>query len=177
MSPVSAKPGLAAGKGFSLVEALVVVMVMLVIAAIAIPGFVHARMRANEASAVVSMKTIRTAEIMYMQTYPEIGYANSLGVMGTQGSTCENPNANAACIIMDDALASGVKNGYMFEVLGDGMKPSYNYTVNATPESSGVSGRCSFTSSETGEIMLAVAGTGNSQPGRFSLGSTGTCDH
>jgi type IV pilus assembly protein PilA len=161
--------------GFSLVEALVVVMVILVIASIAIPSFVQAKMKANEASAISSMRTIRTAEILYAQTYPEIGYTGILADLGTHGSDCASPGPRNACIIMDDALASGAKSGYIFEITGDGIKPSNNYTLNGSPESAGISGRCSFSSDQSGEInFTATAGSGTS---RFSLGSGNSCDH
>ena len=81
--------------GFSLVELLVVVMVILVITAIAIPSFVQARMKANEASAVSSMHTIQTAEFMYSESYPDHGYAKRLADMGANGSDCKNGNGEA----------------------------------------------------------------------------------
>ncbi|MGZ4876208.1 MAG: prepilin-type N-terminal cleavage/methylation domain-containing protein, partial [Candidatus Angelobacter sp.] len=133
----NANPGLA---GFSLVEILVVVMVILIIAAIAIPNLVHGKMRANEAAAVASVKTINTAEVMYNNAYPEVGYSSSLANLGSNGSSCERPTSSNACLIMDEALTSGLKNGYIFEIVGDGNKPTMSYNVNASPES-GVSGR------------------------------------
>src|SRR6476660_2056365 len=72
--------------GFSLVEVLLVVMVILIIAAIAIPNLVHGKMRANEAAAVASMQTIHTAEVLYFNTYPEVGYSSSLKVLGSNGT-------------------------------------------------------------------------------------------
>src|SRR6266851_2088519 len=95
----NANPRLA---GFSLVEVLVVVMVILIIAAIAIPNLVHARMRANEAAAAASVKTIQTAEVMYNTTYPDVGYSGSLPNLGTHGSACDSVSRTNACIIMDD---------------------------------------------------------------------------
>ena len=152
-----------------------VAMVILVIAAIAIPSFVQARMKANEASAVLSMKTINTAEILYAQTYPDIGFTSHLPDLGANGSSCDTPDSRHACIIMDDALASGFKSGYVFELSGDGAKPSFSYTSSASPASAGVSGRCSFGSSQSGDItMIVLDGAGSS---RFAVGSSGTCDH
>src|SRR6476619_4947405 len=87
--------------GFSLVEILVVVMVILIIAAIAIPNLVHGKMRANEAAAVSSVKTINTAQLMYNNTFPEVGYSSSLANLGSHGSTCEKPTSTSACLIMD----------------------------------------------------------------------------
>ena len=101
------KCGSARLDGFSLVEVLVVVMVILVIAAIAIPNLVHGKMRANEAAAVASVQAIHTAEVLYNNTYPEIGYASSLKALGGSGPTCDKPTSTAACLITDEALTSG----------------------------------------------------------------------
>ncbi|HXA84322.1 MAG TPA: prepilin-type N-terminal cleavage/methylation domain-containing protein [Candidatus Dormibacteraeota bacterium] len=168
----NANPGLA---GFSLVEILVVVMVILIIAAIAIPNLVHGKMRANEAAAVASVKTINTAEFIYYNTYPAVGYSSNLANLGSHGSSCDNPTSTNACLIMDEALTSGLKNGYIFEIVGDGNKPTISYTVNASPES-GVSGRCSITSSEGGDVRLSLPG-GPASAGDKSVGSGSSgCD-
>jgi prepilin-type N-terminal cleavage/methylation domain-containing protein len=157
--------------GFSLVEVLVVVMVILIIAAIAIPSLVQGRMRANEAAAVASIKTIQTAQTLYTNTYSDIGYSGSLANLGSHGSNCEKPTSTSACIIMDDALTSGLKSGYIFELVNDGNKPSTAYTVNATPESS-ATGRCAVGSSQSGELRFSVPGSSGSVGGR-SLGAGG----
>jgi len=168
----NANPRLA---GFSLVEILVVVMVILIIAAIAIPNLVHGKMRANEAAAVASVKTINTAELMYNDAYPNVGFSSNLANLGSHGSSCDNPTSTNACLIMDEALASGVKNGYIFEIVGDGNKPTIGYTVSASPES-GVSGRCSISSSESGGIRLSIPG-GPATTGDKSVGSGSSgCD-
>lgn len=144
--------------GFSLVEVLVVVMVILIIAAIAIPSLVHAKMRANEAAAVASVQTIHQAETLYAGTYPDVGFSGSLPNLGSHGSNCEKPTSTSACIIMDDALTSGLKSGYMFDLVGDGNKPSTSYTVTASPES-GATGRCSISASASGELHFTFAGS------------------
>ena len=164
----NANPGLT---GFSLVEVLVVVMVLMIIAAIAIPNLVHGKMRANEASAVASVKTINTAEYTYNNAYPDVGYSSSLANLGSHGSTCETPSSSNACLIMDEALTSGIKSGYLFEVVGDGNKPTLAYTVNAAPESA-VSGRCSISSSQSGEVKIAGPGV-PTNGGDKSVGSSG----
>lgn len=177
MSPVSVKTEKkllsTTPTGFSLVELLVVVMVILVIAAIAIPSLVHARMKANEAAAVASMKTIQTAETLYATQYPDEGYSPSLAWMGPNGSDCENPGPRGACIIMDETLASGFKSGYIFDLVGDGQRPSANYTLTATPQSTGFSGGCSFTSGQSGEIVRSSP-DGSSQ-GRIAMGGSSGC--
>jgi type IV pilus assembly protein PilA len=161
--------------GFSLVEILVVVMVILIIAAIAIPNLVHGKMRANEAAAVASVKAIDTAETLYFNTYPEVGYSGNLTNLGPNGTTCEKPSSTAACLIMDEALASGMKSGYLFEIVGDGNKPSGAYAVSATPESS-LSGRCAVSSNQGGDLHLSLPGSTVTTGSRsISDGSSG-CD-
>jgi type IV pilus assembly protein PilA len=173
MTGLTSKTARARGvRGFSMVEALVVVMIVLVIAAIAIPSMLQARIRANEGAAMASIHTIQTAQTLYLNTYPEVGYAASLADLGSHGSNCDPPGKKNACLIMDEALAGGLKNGYMFEVLTDGNTPASAYSVTASPESVGSSGRCSYVSDQSG-AMQANPATGSS--GKFSLGSGG-CD-
>jgi type II secretory pathway pseudopilin PulG len=147
-------------------------MVILVIAAIAIPNLVHGKMRANEAAAVASVQTIHTAEVLYNNTYPDVGYSSNLRNLGSNGTTCDKPTSTAACLIMDESLTSGIKNGYVFEVVGDGNKPTASYTVSASPETS-VSGRCTVTSNESGEVHFSIPGT-PVNGGSKSMGSGGS---
>ena len=65
-------------KGFSLIELLIVVAIILIIAAIAIPNLLRARIAANEASAASGIRTINTAEVAYNSNYPAQGYSPSL---------------------------------------------------------------------------------------------------
>jgi prepilin-type N-terminal cleavage/methylation domain-containing protein len=163
------------GKGFSLVEVLVVVMIILVIAAIAVPNMLKARMKANEAAAVANMRTINTAETMYFNAYPQVGFAGNLADLGSHGSNCESPGKTNSCIITDDALTSGLKNGYTFDLVGDGQVPSAGYNLTAAPESNGATGRCNFSSTQSGSIQVEIPNpTGIT---RFSLGETNNCDH
>ncbi|MGH9569590.1 MAG: prepilin-type N-terminal cleavage/methylation domain-containing protein [Candidatus Angelobacter sp.] len=171
MSFVKTRRAKSVSIGFSLVELMVVVMVVLVIAAIAVPSLLHARMRANEAAAVASMKTIQTAETLYALEFPEVGYAPSLARLGPNGSDCEKPGPTNACLIMDETLTGGLKSGYVFEIVGDGRTPSSDYTLTATPESAGVSGRCGFSSSQAGDVSVIPTGG----QGRFAMGAGG-CD-
>ncbi|HEY6305796.1 MAG TPA: prepilin-type N-terminal cleavage/methylation domain-containing protein [Candidatus Angelobacter sp.] len=160
-------------RGFSLVEILVVVMVILVIAAIAIPNMLQARMRANEAAAVASMNVIHTAEAVYSNTYPQVGYAGNLADLGSHGSNCETTGKTNSCIIRDEALTSGVKGGYTFELVGDGRVPDANYTLTAAPESPGTSGRCAYTADESGQILTTPP---NSSPAARSMGGGAACE-
>jgi prepilin-type N-terminal cleavage/methylation domain-containing protein len=177
MSSVRSKPDIKkAGTnsaGFSLVETVVVVMVILIIAAIAIPNLVHGKMRANEAAAVASIKTVNTAEALFINTYPDVGYSSNLANLGSNGSSCEKPTSTSACLIMDETLTSGVKSGYLFEIIGDGNKPTSGYTVTATPESN-MSGRCAVSSSQSGDVHFSIPGT--TPTGGRSVGDSGGCD-
>lgn len=155
--------------GFSLVELMVVVMIVLVITAIAVPGLLHARMKANEAAAVSSMKTIQTAQTLYSLLYPEVGYSPSLAWLGSNGSDCENTGPHNSCLIHDEALTSGMKSGYVFEISSDGKTPSADYTLTANPISSGISGRCEFSSGQSGEIGIVPQGGS----GHFAVGTSG----
>jgi type IV pilus assembly protein PilA len=155
-------------RGFSMVEALVVVMIILVIAAISIPNMLQARIKANEGAAVASLHTIQTAQTLYFDTYPDVGYASLLADLGSHGTDCQRPGKTNACIIMDEALTSGLKNGYMFGILTDGSKPATAYTATATPQALGSSGHCSYTSNQSGAIQ--VVSTKSS--GRFTIGDT-----
>src|ERR1039458_320125 len=80
-------------KGFSLIELLIVVAIILIIAAIAIPNLLRSRIAANEASAVGSLRTINTAEITYVTTYPSSGYSPDLPSLA--GSACTSPTSAA----------------------------------------------------------------------------------
>src|SRR5271170_4040169 len=111
-------------KGFSLIELLVVVAIILIIAAIAIPNLLQARVAANEASAVASLRTITVAQVTYNDNYPTVGFAPALTNLG--GTNCSAPDQNGACLI-DSLLASGTKNGYTFNSTGIGANPSGQY--------------------------------------------------
>jgi len=161
-------------RGFSLVEALIVVVVILVLAAIAVANVLRARMKANEAAAIANMRTIHTAEAMYYDAYPQVGYAGSLPDLGSHGSTCETTSKTSSCLLMDDALTSGLKSGYIFDLLGDGQVPSQAYRLTASPEGSGTTGRCTFTSDQTGTITVETPGS-SGKPGHFILAGK-TCD-
>ena len=106
-------------QGFSLIELLIVVAIILIIAAIAIPNLLQARVAANEASAVASLRTITVAQVSYADNYPTVGFAPALANLG--GTNCSAPDQNGACFI-DSQLASGTKNGYNFTSIGIGIE-------------------------------------------------------
>jgi type IV pilus assembly protein PilA len=132
-------------KGFSLIELLIVVAIILIIAAIAIPNLMRARISANEASAVSSLRTLNSAQISYNSNYPEVGYAASLAALS--GTNCNPPTSAGACLI-DTQLASGIKNGYRITISGTGSTTpvsSYQFSADPlTPNQTGVRYFCSF---------------------------------
>jgi type IV pilus assembly protein PilA len=120
-------------RGFSLIELLIVVAIILVIAAIAIPNFLRAKMTANEAQAVSSIHALNTAEIEYTAMNPAIGYSATLIAIGPTGTG-----------YIDAVLASGTKGGYTITYVPAAGVPSTAYTINADPIVRGVTGMRSF---------------------------------
>jgi type IV pilus assembly protein PilA len=118
-------------KGFSLIELLVVVAIILIIAAIAIPNLLQARVAANEASAVASLRTINVAQVSYNQSYPTVGFAPTLVALG--GTNCAPPDETSACVI-DTLLAAGTKNGYTFIATGSPISGSGNRSFCTTED-------------------------------------------
>jgi len=149
-------------KGFSLIELLIVVAIILIIAAIAIPNFLASRMAANESSAVQETRAITTAQVVYNTQYG-IGYSVALADLGDAGG--QTATATNACLI-DAVLAAGSKAGYTFlylPLLADGAGHFTTYSVNANPKVLGSTGRRFFYADQTAVIRqnytaAAVAG-------------------
>jgi type IV pilus assembly protein PilA len=132
-------------KGFSLIELLIVVAIILIVAAIAVPAFIRSRIAANEASAVASMRTINTGEVTYNNTYPST-YA-TLAQLGPDGATCTTPSSTNACLI-DNVLANASsattsKDGYYFTIGGDLVTGYTSLAQPAAPNSTGTRTFCS----------------------------------
>ncbi len=147
-------------RGFSLIELLIVVAIILIIAAIAVPSYLHARIEANESSAVGSLRTINTAQITYNSSYPTVGYAGTLTALG--GTSCTPPNSSSACLI-DTLLAGGLKSGYTFNLTGASGTPNSSYQLIATPAVWDVSGIRYFCSYQDAVL-------------RYSMNVIATCD-
>ncbi|HLX85315.1 MAG TPA: prepilin-type N-terminal cleavage/methylation domain-containing protein [Terriglobales bacterium] len=140
-------------QGFSLIELLIVVAIILIVAAIAIPNLLQARVAANEASAVGSLRTINTAEITYYSNYADLGFSPTLTALG--GVSCAPPDPTSSCLI-DTLLASGTKSGYNFTATGIGTAPVSQYFATAMPIPG--SGNRSFCSVEDGVIHYDPSG-------------------
>ena len=149
-------------RGFSLIELLIVVAIILIIAAIAIPNLLRSRIAADEASAVGSLRTLNTAEITYNTTYPNVGFACSLATLGPPASG--SSASSSAAGLVDSNLSGGVKSGYSFTLLSstcapaNGIKTTYDY--GAAPVSPGVTGQRYFCTDLSGVIQYNASTSG-----------------
>jgi prepilin-type N-terminal cleavage/methylation domain-containing protein len=143
-------------KGFSLIELLIVVAIILIIAGIAIPNLLRSRMAANEASAVGSLRAINTAELTYSAVWG-VGYGAALSNLG--GATSCTASSTTACLI-DPVLSGGAKSGYTFAAVGNTPVAGANqgFESNATPTSPNTGTRA-FCSDQTGVIRYKTSGT------------------
>jgi type IV pilus assembly protein PilA len=147
-------------KGFSLIELLIVVAIILIIAAIAIPNLLRARIAANEASAASGIRTINTGEISYYTTYQTYANLNQMGTPGGPTAACTNPPTAAAACVIDGVLAwngnpaNNGKSGYTYTAAGGGV----TYNAVADPLAQGQSGVRSFCSVEDGVVRFAAVG-------------------
>ena len=131
-------------KGFSLIELLIVVGIILVIAAISVINFSRSRIAANESSAVASVKVINTAQIAYSASYPTAGYATNLGQLGPAptGSAATSTTAG----LLDDVLGCPnqpcQKSGYAFTIANATIGNFQVTAVPTSPNNTGTRGFC-----------------------------------
>ena len=152
-------------RGFSLIELLIVVAIILIIAAIAVPSLLKARISANEASAVSSVRQIKTSEILYSNAYPAIGYAVQLSHLG--GPEPCSPSSTTACLVPDPLSNAGPgtagKSGYVFSAVGSASSsggPNDIFVVGAAPLNPNITGTRLFCSSSD-NAMRADPGPGS----------------
>ncbi len=148
-------------QGFSLIELLIVVAIILIIAAIAIPNFMRSRVAANQASAVGSLRTLNTAEFTYSATYNK-GYSSTLGYLGppAAGAAADITHSGIIDSVLSGSASGGLgamtstKSGYLFTYspgpLINGEISSY--TIIAAPTSQGTSGTNSYFVDQTGVV-------------------------
>ena len=155
-------------KGFSLIELLIVVAIILIIAAIAIPNLLRSRIAANEASAVGSLRTINTAEVTYASTYPTVGFV-PLATLGIAGGTAGTATS-ASAQLLDNVLGCTAgntgafcpKSGYNFTVTATAGTPNSTYTSNANPLTFQQTGVRYFYSDASGVIRYNTSVTATS---------------
>jgi type IV pilus assembly protein PilA len=129
-------------RGFSLIELLIVVAIILILAAVAVPKLNQNRMLANETAAVQHVKTLHQAQVQYQSQFGR--YATTLTELGPGAGGSEQVGPSAANIIPSD-LAQGKKAGYVFQMQGG----PQGYIVTATPEVQNSTGRRAFYSDQT----------------------------
>lgn len=150
-------------RGFSLIELLIVVAIILVLAAIAIPSLLRSRISANEASAVASIRSINTAQVTYAVTYPSEGFADNLAKLGTPTGT--TPVSSAAAGLLDWVLGCAAqpcpKSGYQFSITNVQNIPVSSYAVVATPLIYGQTGVRGFCSDQLSHVSYDPSGSTN----------------
>jgi type IV pilus assembly protein PilA len=148
-------------KGFSLIELLIVVAIILIIAAIAIPNLLKARISANESSAVGTVRAVSTATVQFSAQCPNLGFPLTVALMGPGAGDCTGAG------IIDQVIVGGSKSGYNFTYApgaanAQGVVSSYTY--NADPITQAVTGQRHFYLDQTGVIrynQLVAAGPGD----------------
>ena len=149
-------------RGFSLIELLIVVAIILIIAAIAIPNLIASRERANEAAAVEALRTLLESQAAYNVSYGStVGYAGTLAALGP-GSVCDQTHA---CMV-DAQLGCGsppcTRGAYNFFMMSDsGSAPFQDYAFTATPLTWNTSGAKNFCAAEDGIIRYQLSGSGS----------------
>jgi len=129
------------------------VAIILIIAAIAIPNLLRARISANESAAAGATRTIATTEIQYQSAYPSVGYAAALSNLGTPSTGCGTASSTQACLI-DSALTSGTKGGYLFTATSAGGTPTTQFEEGGAPQSSSTGNR-SFCAVEDAVVRVS----------------------
>lgn len=143
--------------GFSLIELLIVVAIILIIAAIAIPNLLRARMASNEAAAISTVRNINSSEVVYYNEFPDIGYAVTLSQLGP-GNPCSTTGACLIDEVVGCAAEPCQKGGYQYFMTSDtaGATPRTTYAATATPVRFGQSGTRNVCSTEDGTLRQGV---------------------
>ncbi len=146
-------------KGFSLIELLIVVAIILIIAAIAIPNLLRSKMAANEASAVATLRTLNTSAVSYSTSYGN--YPPSLASLGpiASGGTPSSTTADLVDSVLGQDPAT--KSGYTFVYVGTGT-PTSSYSITATPVNVGTTGQRGFFTNQSGVIRADPSGAATS---------------
>lgn len=151
--------------GFTLMELLIVISIMLILMLIAIPNYLHLTRDANQTSAIQSLRAIQEAEVQYQTDYPSSGYACSLAALGGNADAGA-PTAQASQLLPSD-LASGQKSGYTFNITNctkatvNNQDMYTSYEATAVPQAVGKTGQNGYCLDMTGEIKVDPSGGTN----------------
>jgi type IV pilus assembly protein PilA len=143
-------------KGFSLIELLIVVAIILALAAMAIPNMIRSKMSANEASAVSSLHAISNAQAGYSMTYPQIGYADELTKLAfpPPGQPVDANHAGIIDWVLGCTTQPCAKSGYQFSIGNTVGTPISGYIAVATPVTQGQTGRRGFCSNQVSQVTV-----------------------
>ena len=148
-------------KGFSLIELLIVVAIILIIAAIAIPNLMRARMAANDSSAAASERSIITAEVAYFSAFPTLGYPAAMATLGGLINVACVPSPATACLLDNNLANNGPgglgKSGYNFAAGGIGAAPANTFLTTGTPVSA-TTGSKAYCATEDGVVRTQAVG-------------------
>jgi type IV pilus assembly protein PilA len=155
--------------GFTLMELLIVMSIMIILMLIAIPNFISMKAQADETSAIQSLRAIYQAQIQYQTDFPANGFACSLTALG--GNASAGPPSPQAAQVLQGDLSTGQKSGYTFNIVNctkvtvNNQDMYTSYEATAVPQSIGKSGHRGFCIDQAGEIKSDPAGGTNcSQP-------------
>ena len=149
--------------GFTLIELLIVITIILIIAAVAIPSLIQAKISADEASAVNTIRTLNTAQVSYQSIFPQVGYAPTIAALGPGASTgCTTPSSANAClldwVVAQATTAGNAKAGYYFaQSVTTSGGVNTGYTIGGAPSGFNKSGVRGFCSNEDAVIRVTPA--------------------
>jgi type IV pilus assembly protein PilA len=141
--------------GFSLIELMIVIAIIMIIAALAIPNLLRARMSANESAAVAALRTLATQEVNYNSAWGS-GYSPTLASLGPPPPG--TPASPTTSDLVDQMLASGIRGGYQFlynPLIPSGSTAPTGFTVSAGPISPGITGEWYFFVDQSNTIRQA----------------------
>ena len=152
-------------RGFTLMELLIVMSIMIILMLIAIPNFISMKAQADETSAIQSLRAIYQSQIQYQTNFPSNGFACSLSALG--GNASSGPPSPTAAQVLQGDLATGQKSGYTFNIVNctkvnvNNQDMFTSYEATAVPQSVGKSGHRGFCIDPAGEIKADMAGGTN----------------
>jgi type IV pilus assembly protein PilA len=151
--------------GFTLMELLIVMSIMIILMLIAIPNFISMKAQADETSAIQSLRAIYQAQIQYQTDFPANGFACSLTALG--GNASAGPPSPQAAQVLQGDLSTGQKSGYTFNIVNctkvtvNNQDMYTSYEATAVPQSIGKSGHRGFCIDQAGEIKADLSGGTN----------------